>query len=36
VTYIMVDWFPKRNNAVAGATVVPVVGPGYGGVVGQF
>jgi len=36
VTYIMVDWFPKRNQMVASPEVVPFVGPGYGGVAGRF
>lgn len=35
VTYIMVDWFPKRNGP-ATAQVAPFVGPGFGGVAGQF
>lgn len=36
VTYIMVDWFPKRNGSVNAATVMPFVGPGFGGVAGKF
>lgn len=38
VTYIMVDWFPKRNQMVSesGPEVLPFVGPGYGGVAGRF
>ncbi|MFO0617781.1 MAG: hypothetical protein U0414_34640 [Polyangiaceae bacterium] len=36
VTYIMVDWFPKRNGTAASVEVTPVIGPGFGGVAGRF
>lgn len=36
VTYIMLDWFPKRNQSVSTATITPIVGPGFGGVAGTF
>jgi len=35
VTYIMVDWFPKRNET-ATVQITPVVGLGYAGLNGKF